>query len=197
MREARIKLARRSRFNAFRRFRESVLLASEARQGSRVTSDAQSRRPQPTSRTNPQRDLGERQSMRNKIYALRREQFFVSEKSLPSFVLFEFRSLGFMRTPDEKDVCSSFGLNWRSMLYFQRNHSMFLNYSAFRGISSFTPTEYGAIACTIGSRNNSPETASARAREHPQITETRPNRIDFQALLPPHNVERILRLRCG
>jgi hypothetical protein len=29
----------------------------------------------------------------------------------------------------------------RPRQYFQRNHSVFLNYSAFRGISSFTPTE--------------------------------------------------------
>lgn len=50
----------------------------------------------------------------------------------------------------------------RARQYFQRNHSVLLNYSAFRGISSFTPTEYGAIAGAIGSRNNSPETGFNR-----------------------------------
>ncbi len=39
-----------------------------------------------------------------------------------------------------------------------KDHSVFLNYSAFRGISSFTPTGYGAIAGTIGSHSNPPET---------------------------------------
>ena len=72
--------------------------------------------------------------------------------------------------PDLSKTRARCGIS-RPRQYFQRNHSVFLNYSAFRGISSFTPTEYGAIACTIGSRNNSPETRSFQniqgAKSHP------------------------------
>src|SRR5438270_9880968 len=60
--------------------------------------------------------------------------------------------------PDLSKTRARCGIS-RPRKYFQRNHSVFLNYSAFRGISSFTPTGYGAIAGTIGSRSNPPETA--------------------------------------
>src|SRR5207244_1834862 len=59
--------------------------------------------------------------------------------------------------PDLSKTRARCGIS-RPRQYFQRNQSVFLNYSAFRGISSFTPAGYGAIAGTIGSRNNSPET---------------------------------------
>src|SRR5207248_11300019 len=55
--------------------------------------------------------------------------------------------------PDLSKTRARCGIS-RPRQYFQRNHSVFLNYSAFRGISSFTPTGYGAIAGTIGSRSN-------------------------------------------
>src|SRR5205823_11339157 len=74
------------------------------------------------------------------------------------------------------DVCSS-DLRWlpdlskararcgisRPRQYFQRNHSVFLNSQRVSRdliVHSNPPTGYGAIAGTIGSRNNSPETGT-------------------------------------
>src|ERR1700741_629986 len=65
------------------------------------------------------------------------------------------------------------------------NHSMFLNYSTFRRISSFTPAGYGAIAGTIGSRNNSTETRSLRPwSDQPSVESRLRDALTF--LPPPH-----------
>src|SRR5205823_2652397 len=70
--------------------------------------------------------------------------------------------------PDLSKTGARCGIS-RPRQYFQRNHSVFLNYSAFRGISSFTPTGYGAIAGTIGSRSNPPETGLSGATMLPAL----------------------------
>ncbi|PYT67731.1 MAG: hypothetical protein DMG39_23135 [Acidobacteria bacterium] len=45
--------------------------------------------------------------------------------------------------PDLSKTRARCGIS-RPRQLFQRNHSVFRNYRAFRGISSFTPTGYGA-----------------------------------------------------
>src|SRR5438874_4751446 len=85
--------------------------------------------------------------------------------------------------PDLSKTRARCGIS-RPRQYFQRNQSVFLNYSAFRGISSFTPTGYGAIAGTIGSRNNSPETWKSPPARPPIPLSGAPGRVGGRGSSP-------------